>query len=202
MTQKNKHKVYEVYNEIIDWFDEHRSKELTMEQFYLKFIQDHIPAKSNILDVGCGTGEPIAQFLIGQGYKVTGIDASHKMIALCKSRFPEATWLLADMRTIDLQEQFQAVIAWHSFFHLPHDDQRHTLKILANLVAPKGLLVFTSGPDFDEVWGNNGGQDLYHASLSTEEYKKILSENNCQVLVHKVEDPDCGDATVWIAQKL
>ena len=129
MAEKNKHKVYQIYNEIIDWFDSHRSKELIMEQFYLDLIQQHIQPGSTILDVGCGTGEPIARFLIEQGYQLTGVDASSKMVDLCKQRFPKERWLLADMRTLDLQEKFHAVIAWHSFFHLPHGDQRRTLKI-------------------------------------------------------------------------
>ncbi len=190
-----------VYNEISDWFDAHRSKELTMEKFYLDLLQKYIPAGGEVLDVGCGTGEPIAQFLITQGYKLTGIDASKKMIDLCKQRFPDAKWLLADMRTLNLQEKFDAVIAWHSFFHLPHDDQRTTLRSLAALVKEEGLLIFTSGTEYGEVWGDNGGHDLYHASLSSEEYTRILSECNFKILVHKVNDPECGEATVWVAQK-
>lgn len=199
--RKSKDKVYLVYNEIRDWFDAHRSKELTMEKFYLDILQKHIPAGSTVLDVGCGTGEPIAQFLIAQGYKLTGIDASEKMIALCKQRFPDAQWVLADMRTLNLQEKFHAVIAWHSFFHLPHDDQRTTLRSLAALVKEEGLLIFTSGSEYGEVWGDNGGHDLYHASLSSEEYARILAECHFKILAHKVNDPECGDATVWVAQK-
>lgn len=108
--------MYLVYDEISDWFDVHRSKELIMEKFYLDLFQGHIPLRSKILDVGCGSGEPIAQFLIAQGYQLTGVDASEKMINLCQQRFPNATWLLADIRTLNLhlQEKFKAVIAWHS----------------------------------------------------------------------------------------
>jgi len=201
MKRTHRNNVYLVYDEIIDWFDANRSKELAMEKFYLNIIQQHLQPHSTVLDVGCGTGEPIAQFLIEKGYKVTGVDASKKMIALCKRRFPSEHWLLADMRTLDLQEQFQAVIAWHSLFHLPHEEQRTTLKVLASYVNTNGLLIFTSGPKYGEVWGNNGGYDLYHASLSSEEYKKILLDNNFKVLMHKIKDPDCGEATVWVAQK-
>lgn len=201
MKEKNKDKVYLVYDEITDWFDHHRNKALSMEKFYLELLQTHIPAKAKILDVGCGTGEPIAKFLIEQGYQVTGVDASEKMIALCRQRFPEATWLLADMRTLNLQEKFHAVIAWHSFFHLPHDDQRNTLKLLASLVEKNGLLIFTSGEEHGEVWGENGGYDLYHASLSSDEYAEILSSCHFKVLGHKVRDPECGEATVWVAKK-
>lgn len=149
--RNNEDKVYLVYDEIADWFDHHRNKELTMEKFYLNILQTHIPTKGKVLDVGCGTGEPIAQFLIKQGYRVIGIDASKKMIALCQQRFSDATWLLADMRTLILKEKFHAVIAWHSFFHLPHDDQRSTLKLLASMVEKNGLLIFTSGEEYGEV---------------------------------------------------
>ncbi len=127
--------------------------------------------------------------------------ASEKIIDLCKQRFPNAKWLLADMRTINLQEKFHAVIAWHSFFHLPHDDQRSTLKLLTSMVEKNGLLIFTSGEEYGEVWSDNGGHDLYHASLSSAEYTEILSSCHFEILVHKVRDPGCGEATVWIAKR-
>lgn len=198
--KSNKHKVYETYDQIIDWFDAHRSKELTMESFYLAFIQEHIPANGSILDIGCGTGEPLARFFIEQGYQLTGVDASQNMIELCKKRFPDEKWILSDMRQIHLKQQFDLVIAWHSLFHLPHQDQRDALKLMAAHVKENGLLVFTSGPEYGEVWSDNGGYDLYHASLSIEEYKQILKKNHLDVLVLKVEDPNCGEATVWVAQ--
>lgn len=201
MTKRNKDNVYQVYDEIINWFDNARTKDLKMEKYYLNFIQKILPLKCKILDVGCGTGEPIAKFLIDEGYIVTGIDASKKMIDLCKQRFPKEKWLIADMRTLDLNEKFHAVIAWHSFFHLPHEDQHSTLKLLASYVDQNGLFIFTSGPEYGEVWSDNGGHELYHASLSTEEYKQLLIDNNFKILTHKIRDSECGEATVWVAQK-
>ncbi|MCE0723430.1 class I SAM-dependent methyltransferase [Legionella sp. 9fVS26] len=201
MKKSNKNKVYEAYDELIDWFDAHRNKELLMEQFYLQQIKKHFPHGGSVLDIGCGTGEPIAKFLIEAGYELTGVDASKKMIERCKHNVPNAQWILEDMRTMKFTVQFDIVIAWHSFFHLPQADQRSTLNLFSSLVKPKGLLLFTSGPEAGEVWGENGGYDLYHASLDTKEYETILNKNNLQVLVHKVNDPNCGGATVWLAQK-
>lgn len=40
MRKSNKNKVYEAYDELIDWFDAHRNKELHMEQFYLHQIKN------------------------------------------------------------------------------------------------------------------------------------------------------------------
>ncbi len=201
MTKHNKEKVYECYDKIVDWFDDARTKTL-MEFEYLNLIVNSIPAGSSVLDLGCGAGEPIAQFFIDKGFKVTGIDGSKKMIELCKKRFPNEQWIVSDMRDINLNQQFEIVLAWHSFFHLDHDSQRKMFKIFSEHTKLDGVLAFTSGEKEDEIWSDNGGQQLYHASLSTNEYKKLLDENSFKVLIHKIRDPKCGEATVWLAKKV
>ena len=193
-------KVYEVYEKIFNWFDEHRNKEL-MESYYLNLILDTAGSTGTALDLGCGTGEPLAQFFIKKGFKITGVDGSQKMIELCKKRFPHERWIVSDMLNINLNEQFDIVLAWHSFFHLDHDSQRRMFKIFESHTKPGGVLAFTSGVEEGEVWGENGGEQLYHASLSTQEYQRLLSSSSFNVLTHKIEDPDCGDATIWVAQK-
>lgn len=199
MPKGNRDKVYESYEKIADWYDEHRSRDL-MEKKYLELIIQSIPKGGSILDLGCGMGEPLAQFFIERGYQVTGIDASREMIKLCQRRFPGQHFFIADMRYIELHEQFDAIIAWDSFFHLPPDDQRAMFGIFESHVKPQGILMFTSGADSGEVWGENGGQNLYHASLSIDEYNQLLQEHHFVVIKHEIEDPTCGDHTVWIAQ--
>ncbi|MCW8399838.1 class I SAM-dependent methyltransferase [Legionella sp. PATHC038] len=200
MSELNKIKVYQAYDEIIDWYDDARAKSL-MESEYLNLIVNRIPPEGTILDLGCGTGEPMAQFFIENGFKVTGVDGSQKMIALCKKRFPSECWIISDMRDINLQQQFDAILVWHSFFHLDHDSQRNMFKVFASHIKPGGVLAFTSGEEEGEVWSDNGGQQLYHASLSTKEYNSLLKEFSFKVLIHKVRDPKCGEATIWVAQK-
>lgn len=197
----NKTKVYEAYDQIIHWFDDARTKTL-MELDYLNLILSSIPSKGCILDLGCGTGEPIAQFFIEKGFKVTGVDGSPNMIELCKKRFPNERWLVSDMREIHLNQRFDAILAWHSFFHLDHDSQRQMFKLFESHIKPGGILAFTSGEEEGEVWSDNGGQLLYHASLSTQEYHHLLKASSFNVLVHKVCDPECGEATIWVAQAL
>ncbi len=201
MNRRNKTKVYEAYEQIVDWFDDARTKNL-MESEYLNLILNSVPAGGSILDLGCGTGEPIAKFFIDKGFKVTGIDGSKKMIELCKKRFPSETWIVSDMREINLKKQFDVILAWHSFFHLDGESQRNMFKLFASHLKPNGVLAFTSGYDEEEVWSDNNGQELYHASLSTSEYEKILHANSFEILIHKIRDPQCGEATVWVARKI
>ena len=197
MSQLN---VYQSYEKISEWFDEHRDRSL-MEQKYLELMIKNIPKDGKILDLGCGMGQPIAQFFIERGYDLTGIDGSKKMIALCQLRFPQAQWVVGDMRHVSFKKTFDLALAWHSFFHLSQEDQREMLPKFAAHLNPGGLLAFTSGIEQGEVWSDNGGEQLYHASLSTAEYQLLLQQNHFEVIVHQVEDPECGEATIWIARK-
>ncbi len=201
MTKRKSERVYEAYDEIVDWFDDARTKTL-MESEYLHLIVNSVPVGASILDLGCGTGEPIAKFFIDQGFKVTGVDGSKRMIELCEKRFPQQRWIVSDMREIFLNEQFDVILAWHSFFHLDQDSQREMFKAFASHIKPNGILAFTSGEEEGEVWGDNGGKEIYHASLSTDEYEALLKTASFKVLIHRERDPACGEATIWVAQKL
>lgn len=116
-----------------------------------------MPPGSNVLDMGCGTGQPIAEYFIEKGFQVTGIDGSKAQIEMAKARVPVMKSFLADMRQLDLHEKFDCIIAWHSFFHLPKDDQRAMFKVFEEHINSDGILLFTSDPDDVEVWSDNGG---------------------------------------------
>lgn len=196
-----KDKVYEVYNKIGDWFHKVRSQDLKFEHRHLTELTSHLTKGAKVLDLGCGTGKPIAEYLISQGFNVTGIDGSQKMIEIAKKNIPQARLLHQDMRKIELNEKFDAIIMWHSSFHLPASDQEKLFPVLRKLLNPKGLLMFTSGTTNGEVWSNNGGESLYHASLATNEYRALLSQNDFEVLNYCEEDKSAGGATIWLARK-
>lgn len=191
--------VYKVYNKIGSWFAENRAADL-VEKAYLNDILEHLPAGAKVLDLGCGDGKPILEYFIKHGINVLGVDASTQMIELAKANFPTTGFLLKDMRELDLEEEFDAIIAWHSFFHLPAGDQPKMFAIFKRHLKPDGILLFTSGTERGEVWSMNGGENLFHASLATAEYQTLLLENEFKVLRHKINDPDCGGANVWMAQ--
>jgi SAM-dependent methyltransferase len=155
---------------------------------------------SSILDLGCGSARPIATYLIRSGYRVTGVDSSPSLIDLCRSRFPDSEWIVADMRTLDLRRRFDGVLAWDSSFHLAPDDQRATFPVFARHVQPRGALMFTSGPKYGEVLSTFAGEPLYHASLDPAEYRRLLHETGFQVVGHVAEDPSCGEHTIWLAR--
>jgi SAM-dependent methyltransferase len=176
-----------------------RGKQL-FEKAWLDRFRALLPPGASVLDIGCGTGEPIASYLIAQGYDLTGVDSAPEMIAMCRDRFPERKWLVADMRSLSLGRSFGGILAWDSFFHLGHDDQRRIFPVFRRHAVPGAALMFTSGPSHGEAIGSFQGEPLYHASLDPAEYQALLQQNGFAVMAHAVEDPGCGGHTVWLAQ--
>ena len=156
--------------------------------------------RGTVLDLGCGSGRPVAQNLVRHGLHVTGVDASPGMISLCCSRMPGEEWIVSDMRDVALNRRFNGILGWDSFFFLRHDDQRKMFKLFAAHAAPSAYLMFNTGTQHGEKIGAYRGEPLYHATLDTDEYAALLDQSAFDVVSHAVEDPQAGGRTVWLAQ--
>jgi SAM-dependent methyltransferase len=188
-----------LYEENAAAWDEVRGAELKEREWIDQFLA-YVPAGGRLLDLGCGSGRPVAAYLIERGFRVTGVDSSPSLIALCRDRFPEEEWLVGDMRALDLGRRFDGILAWYSFFHLHFDDQQAMFPRFAAHAKPGAPLIFTSGPQHGEAIGEWQGEPLYHASLSPEEYRRLLASTGYDVLSFKPGMPVGEGPSVWIAQ--
>jgi SAM-dependent methyltransferase len=75
-----------------------------------------IPSAGSVLDCGCGAGVPIARYCHARGHSITGIDSSAAMVRMFRARLPDQNAIVADKRTLDLMNSFDAILAWDSFF--------------------------------------------------------------------------------------
>ncbi|WP_341861644.1 class I SAM-dependent methyltransferase [Gymnodinialimonas sp. 57CJ19] len=158
------------------------------------------PAPLRVLDLGCGAGQPIAQWFVTQGHDVTGVDGVAEMLAECATRVPEMRRVMADMRGLDLAERFDIILAFNSFFHLSMVDQRAMFPTFAAHAADDARLLFTSGPDAGEAMGTVGTSPVYHASLAPDEYRALLAENGFEVIWFRPEDAALRGHSVWLAR--
>jgi len=181
-------------------YDRLRGRSL-FERAWLDRFLKLLPQKASVLDIGCGSGEPIARHLIETGCDVTGIDSSASLIGICRSRFPQQTWLAADMRKISLDRRFDGLLAWDSFFHLGPDDQRAMFAVFDRHAGSSAALMFTSGPAHGVAMGSFEGEPLHHASLDPDEYRELLDGIGFRVVSHVAEDAECGGHTIWLAQR-
>lgn len=154
-----------------------------------------------VLDLGCGSGQPIAEWFARQGCEVTGVDGAAPMLRHFRANLPDARAVRADMRTLALNERFDVIVAWDSFFHLCRADQRAMFPVFAAHAAPGARLLITTGPDDSEAMGRVGTEPVIHASLSPSAYRALFAAHGCDVLWFRPEDPEFHGHSVWLAQR-
>jgi SAM-dependent methyltransferase len=191
-------RILATYDRVADDWDRHRDRTLFERRWLDRFL-DHAPGR-RILDIGCGSGRPIAQYLSERRAKLTGVDGAERMVELFKANLPEAKAVLADMRGLALNNRFDGILAWDSFFHLSPEDQRAMFPVFAAHAAPKAALMFTSGPQESVEIGQVHGEEVYHSSFAPKDYEAMLADSGFRVLNYVPEDPSCAGHTVWLAR--
>ena len=190
--------VVDLYQRRAAQFDADRTKTL-FEKRWLDAFLALMPGGAEVLDMACGSGEPIAEYLIDKAVKITGVDAASAMIDLCRARFPDHRWIVADMRDWLSDGMFDGVVVWHGLIHLTADDQRRTIPKLAGFLRPGAPLLFTAAPESGDTLGVWRGEPLYHGGLDPAETDALLTASGLRILQRRLCDPDCGGASVWLA---
>jgi len=105
-------------------------------------------AGKTILELGCGSGRTLIP-LARDGWRVTGVDASQKMLDRCQARLARAgatdvRLVRADFRELALGRRFPLVICpFNAFMHLySRDDVERFLAVVHAHLAPGGLFAF------------------------------------------------------------
>ena len=153
-----------------------------------------------VLDLGCGGGRPIATYLAERGAQVTGVDTAPDLLARFAARLPTARAVEADMRGLDLGQQFDAILAWDSFFHLSAADQRAMFDTFAAHAAAGAALMFTTGPEAGTAIGAIGDRPIFHESLSPADYRTELARTGFAEVAFTPEDPECHLHSIWLAR--
>lgn len=134
-----------------------------------------LPRGGAVLDLGCGSGVPIATMLDREGFVVYGIDASAGMTAAFRRRLPHAEVAceaVEDSRFFD--RTFDGVLAIGLMFLLPPDTQRQLIHKVARVLEPGGRFLFTS-PWQPCAW-NDVLTGRESRSLGDEAYRAMFAE--------------------------
>ena len=200
MTQHHAEQIPQIYERHALAWDTDRSRGTWNDKdWHDRFIACLTPG-ARVLDLGCGSGMPVAFHLVQHGLRVTGVDTSPTLITLCRQRMPEHEWITGEMQTLALPQRFDGLLSWDSFFHLTPEHQRTMFTVFAAHAAPGAFLLFNTGPEQGEILGDFQGEPLYHASLDPEEYQQLLDHSGFALVAHTVEDPTAGGRTIWLAQ--
>ncbi len=102
---------------------------------------------AQVLDLGAGTGRPVAAAVAAAGHDVTGYDVSETMVNLARRHVPQARFEVADMRALTFADgSWDVVLTMFSMLQLSQADQRDMLGRIARWLQPGGFLVFATVP--------------------------------------------------------
>jgi len=170
----------------------------------LEMLAELIPIKSKVLDLGCGTGLPVAKFFSDRGHEVIGIDLSDRMIALARANVPNGKFFINDVMEILFDEDcFDLIVSFYCLVHLSKDNQRtifnniiHWLKVGGYFYFSLGTKEYTGMDDFEGTI-NYKGTFLPYCYYSCEDYQNIFRTIGGKVVVME-ELTIGGETLLWV----
>lgn len=154
--------------------------------------------KATVLDIGCGTGDPISKALVSAGLTVYGIDASPSMVEGFRQNFPNNPVICEAVEdSLFFNRQFDAIIAWGLLFLLPEEIQKLVIQKMANALSLGGKLLFTA-PSRKMNW-LDAITEIESVSLGAERYKELLAAS-CISYIEEFEDE--GENHYYVGVKL
>lgn len=184
------------YDQIAAQFAELRTRLMPREVEYLGWLLEGLKPGATVLDLGCGTGHPMASSIVENGFRIVGVDGSEQMLQRARERMPEQRWIHAALETVEFNETFDAAIIWDSMFHLPRRHHGPILRKVHGWLAPGGRLMVSSGglaQDAEGFTDTMFGHEFFYDSLAPGEMVSTLEEIGFEI--HRAEmcdQPDGG----------
>ena len=141
----------------------------------LGWATDRLPQSAAILDIGCGSGVPIAQGLVGVGFSVWGVDASPSLISAYRLNLPDMPAVCEPAQDSSFVDRtFVGLISIGLISLLGESDQRKLITSVANVLEPGGRFLFSAPREVcrwnDTLTGRTSislGADTYAAQLTS-----------------------------------
>ncbi|MHB8574078.1 MAG: SAM-dependent methyltransferase [Dehalococcoidia bacterium] len=156
---------------------------------YLDLLTERLRPGSTVLDVGCGAGAPIDQYLIEHGYRVIGLDISAQQIALARAYVPRASYQVQDLSALRSGEyRVDAVVSFYAIFHTRRETHLDTFRAFHSFLPAGGLLLITMGSsDWEGVEADFHGARMYWSHYDSAANSRLI-EGAGFVILHDVID--------------
>lgn len=133
------------YDAIADQYAKYRTAGVG-EEPTLRWLNKLSP-EGNLLDLGCGSGKPLTQLLEAKQFRVTAVDASPRLIEICRTNLKSAELVCTPVQAYSFPEShFDGVLCWGLMFLLSESEQKELIRNVAKTLRPKGSFLFTSPP--------------------------------------------------------
>lgn len=193
----------EIYDGFAETYEENRGL-FDMSEILLAFDRSLGREQGALLDMGCGAGEPFSKYFVERGWEVTGVDLSEQMLAMAAKFVPEMQRIHADMRDVTFTEnQFDAVTAVYSLFHLPRDEHAAIFSKVHDWLKPGGKFLFTyatqeyTGSEAFDGYKEFMGQRLYYSHKTPQQLEEDVRALGFNLAAKDYRDIG-GETFLWL----
>ena len=146
----------------------------------LNLILPEMAPTDHVVELGCGNGIPVTRALAGH-CRVTGVDISAVQLSRARPLVPGATFVLADMATLQFRAaSLAAVVAFWSIIHVPLDEQRPLLARVLDWLRPGGAFLCSVGYNHwvghEDDWLDVPGATMYWSHADRDIYRAWFRE--------------------------
>jgi len=132
--EKNYNAIAEIWAQARDWYIEKPAIDEAITYF---------KANGKILDIGCGSGKPIAEYLLHKGFDIYGLDISSKQLEHASKILAPDHLYCGDIRTYEFNEKFDGIICWFTLFHIHASEHLKLLNKIYKILNHEGILSIT-----------------------------------------------------------
>ena len=148
--------------DVIEFFDMLASSwddEQIIEQQKIDAILDYagITSGIDVLDVACGTGVLIEDYLARDVNKITAVDISSEMIRIAKSKFQDerVEFFCSDIEDIELSREYDVCMIYNAFPHFTNPAS--LIKSLADKLKDNGRLTIAHSMSRKQLDSHHSG---------------------------------------------
>lgn len=184
--EMNKQEIIYFFNQLAPQWDERmiRNEEVIRNILDNAKVTDGV----RVLDVACGTGVLIPDYLLRNVASITAVDFSPEMIKIASSKFNNRNvqFICGDVETLDFEQKFDCIVVYNAFPHFP--DPRALIRALAALLNKDGTLTVAHGMSRTRINEHHSGaaSKVSIGLLELEELTAIFGDY-CDVII-KISD--------------
>lgn len=170
---------------------------------YLERLLTLLKPSSTILDIGCGSGEPIDKYLIERGLRVVGVDISEKQVELAKKNISKAIFEVKDMSELRYGEyQVDAVISFYAIFHIPRDKHQELFKKINSFLPTGGYILVTMGvSEWEGLEDDFHGTKMWWSHYGSEKNRDLIENAGFEIILDEIDTSGGEKHQVIVARK-
>lgn len=166
-------------NEVISFFDKNAfvwDEQMIRDDKIIDMILANagVSGDKDVLDVACGTGVLIPDYLARNVASVTAVDISSEMVKIAKQKFQHKNVhiICGDIETIELPQKYDNIVVYNAFPHFA--EPQVLIKRLVTLLKPGGMLTVAHGMSREQINACHAGA-ASHVSIGLLEIEELAA---------------------------